>query len=187
LALFTGGQKFMSFRTLLAVAALAFSVAGCSMTVGEVNPHPNVVVTGNVGTLSVDTTAVQDTQQLDHVQILAFRQSIANGFHGAIGDKFTPQNTPGSARVVITQANLEMSNLGNIGRFLTIRYRAKWLSPDGKVVAEVAGTAQPRNPTETGPRHLEDVIEVMVEGIIDGFDKASAHRQANATSNVASW
>jgi hypothetical protein len=68
---------------------------------------------------------------------------------------------------------LAFSNLGDMGRFLTIRYRAHWADPNGQVLAEVAGTAQPRNPTDTGARHLEDVVEVMYEKVIDGLDKAS--------------
>lgn len=60
-----------------------------------------------------------------------------------------------------------------MGRFVTLRYRAKWISPEGELIAEVAGAAQPRNPTETGERHLEDVIEVMYERMIDGFDQTN--------------
>jgi hypothetical protein len=104
-----------------------------------------------------------------------------NGFHNAVGDKFVDSNQK-SLHLVITQTDMEMSNLGNIGRFLTIRYRAKWIGADGQLVAEVAGVAEPRNPTETGPRHLEDVIEVMYERMIEGFDRATHVGASNGSA-----
>ena len=48
----------------------------------------------------------------------------------------------------------------------------RWYGPGGVKIASLAGVAQPRNPTETGPRHLEDVVEVMYEETVHGLEKA---------------
>ena len=70
------------------------------------------------------------------------------------------------------QGRHDMANLGVYGRFLNVRYRARWLTKDGETVAQVAGIAKPRNPLETGPRHIEDVVEVMYEMMVEGLNKA---------------
>jgi len=169
-------------KAALVVSALALSA--CSTTIGAVNPRPNVVVAAQAPSVGIDVGKVADVQQpkgessngviyLSHVTIRDFRQTLRNGFRNAVGEHFAQDAAP--LRLVLDTADLEFSNLGNLGRFLTIRYRAHWLDRDGRTVAEVAGTAQPRNPTETGPRHLEDVVEVLYEKLIDGFDRTTKH------------
>jgi hypothetical protein len=144
------------------------SAAGCSMTVGEVHPRPNVMVGGGAGPFGLDVGKdVADTQELGNVTVTEFRRSLRNGFRSAVGSRFTDK---GGVRLSIEYAELQMENLGGIGRFLAIRYRARWLGPDNSVIAELAGVAQPRNPLETGPRHLEDVVEVMYESLVKGLE-----------------
>jgi len=154
------------------------------MTVGAVNPRPNVVVAAQAPLVAIDVAKIADVQRpkgvsqqgtiyLTNVTITDFRRTLQNGFRNAVGGHYAEQGAP--LKLVLDAADLEFSNLGNLGRFLTIRYRARWVDRDGRAVAEVAGTAQPRNPTETGPRHLEDVVEVLYEKLIDGFDKTSKH------------
>jgi hypothetical protein len=49
---------------------------------------------------------------------------------------------------------------------------AIWCKGNGNKVAFFAGVAAPRNPTEPGPRHLEDVVEVIYEEMVQGLEKA---------------
>ena len=57
-----------------------------------------------------------------------------------------------------------------------MRFRGRWTKADGQLIAEFAGVAQPRNPTETDNRHLEDLVEVMYEKIVDGLDRSQRPR-----------
>jgi hypothetical protein len=144
------------------------SASACSMTMGEVHPRPNVMVSGAAGPFGLDVGKdVPDTQEVDNVTVTEFRRTLRNGFRSAVGSRFTEK---GGVRLSIEYAELQLENLGGIGRFLAIRYRARWLAPDNSVIAELAGVAQPRNPLETGPRHLEDVVEVMYESLVKGLD-----------------
>ena len=167
-------------KAVLVVSVLALSA--CSTTIGAVNPRPNVVVGAKVTSVGVDLAKISDLQQpkgvspkgtvyLTSVTIKEFRQTLRNGFRNAVGEHYAEASAP--LELVLDKTDLEFSNLGDLGRFLTIRYRAHWVDADGNTIAEVAGTAQPRNPTETGPRHLEDVVEVMYEKLIDGLDKTT--------------
>jgi hypothetical protein len=157
------------------VLLLALCLPACSMTVNAVNPRPNVVVGPHAGTLSLDVASVSDDYEVGRVSIHQFRKSLTTAFRNAVGDNLAASGDKGSVRLVISSVELELANLGQLGQFVTMRYRAKWTSPDGKVLAQVAGVARPRNPTETGPRHLEDAIEVMFENVIEGLDKATQH------------
>jgi hypothetical protein len=153
--------------------ALAFVLlAGCSTTLGAVSPRPNVMIGAQSGPYTIDTTHVRDIQEMDRVTVEHLRQSINNGFVSAVGSRLAPNAQTGAFRLVIESADLELSNLGSLGRFLTIRFKARWFLPDGTELAGVAGVAQPRNPTETGKRHLEDVIEVMLEKMIAALDES---------------
>lgn len=153
------------------------------MTVNAVNPRPNVVVGANAGTLTVDVKAVADDHQVGRVSIHEFRKSLANGFRNAVGDNHASASDKSALRLVITNVDLELANIGGLGQFITMRYRAKWVGANGQTLAQVAGVARPRNPTETGPRHLEDAIEVMFESMIEGLDKAT-RRDASPASGV---
>jgi len=85
---------------------------------------------------------------------------------------YTEDSTTASLLLRIDQADIETSNLGQLGRFLIIRYKGAWYDQEKNRIASFAGIAQPRNPTETGPRHLEDVVEVMYEQMVAGLEKA---------------
>jgi hypothetical protein len=144
--------------------------AGCS--IHAVNPHPSVVVGGNSAPLRLDVTAVSDQQPLDGTlyTIDNIKTSLENGLANAAGDKYRP-DSPQSIVLKITQLEFK---LASSPRFIGARYRAKWVAPGGREIAEVAGTARPRNPFETSPqRQLEDVIEVMYEKIVDGYEKTA--------------
>jgi hypothetical protein len=157
------------------------TLGGCGFTIGAVNPRPNVAVSRKVGTASVDTSKIEDIQHPDSegaaainlwkVSIKEFRTTLENGFRNAVGSHYASEG--GATRLVFDEAELRFANFADLGRFLTIRYRLHWTDARGNVVAELAGVAQPRNPTETGRRHLEDVVEVLYEQAIDGLDKTS--------------
>ncbi|MFO0668933.1 MAG: hypothetical protein U0235_04785 [Polyangiaceae bacterium] len=168
--------RSLFFGLVLAVAT------GCSMTVNALNPRPNVVVAGDGMPMAIDVGGISDDYEIGRVHVHEFKKSLTAGFRNAVGDKATTD--AGALRLVVSQVSMELANIGSIGQFVTIRYRAKWLDGQGRTVAQVAGVAQPRNPTETGPRHLEDAIEVMVENMIDGLDKATRRDRAPAPATV---
>ena len=144
----------------LVVGAMALTT-GCSVTVGAVNPRPNVVVAADAPRFSLDANQVPDTIELDRVTLQKFRTTLSRGFANAVGSKLSTVEAHDSVVLVLDKVEPEMSNLGNIGRFVSMRFRGRWMTPDNKLIAEFAGVAQPRNPTESGKRHIEDVVEVM--------------------------
>jgi hypothetical protein len=162
-----------SFAVVVAIFTLA--TAGCSITVGAVNPRPNVVVPADSPRFSVDVSKVPDTMQFEQVTLQKFRTTLSRGFANAVGSKLSQPAAHDSVVLVIDSVEPEMSNLGNLGRFVTMRFRGRWMSADNRLIAEFAGVAQPRNPTETGKRHIEDVVEVMYEKIISGLDESVRH------------
>jgi len=60
---------------------------------------------------------------------------------------------------------------------LRVAYRARWLTADGDVIAQTAGTALPKNPIQTDEGHWRDVLEVMFEQLVDAYDKAQERRE----------
>lgn len=173
----------MNLRLFLSACALVSLMTGCHATVGAVNPRPNVVVPSNSPKYSVDVSRVKDHVELDHVTIERFRTTLSRGFANAVGSKLSTPQAQDSVVLVLDGVEAELSNLGNLGRFLTLRFRGRWMTPDNQLIAEFAGVAQPRNPTETGNRHLEDVVEVMYEKVISGLNDTL--RQAPAQNNAA--
>ena len=165
-----------SFVVPFLVAVVVMVTSGCSVTVGAVNPRPNVVVAADSPRFSLDVTKVPDTIELDRVTLQKFRTTMSRGFANAVGSKLSQVEAHDSVVLVIDMVEPEMSNLGNIGRFVTMRFRGRWMTADNKLIAEFAGVAQPRNPTESGKRHIEDVVEVMYEKIIGGLDQATMRR-----------
>jgi len=169
-----------SLVRLTSLAFAFFALTGCSMTVGAVNPRPNVVVPAGGPKYSVDVSRVRDHVELERVTINRFRATLQNGFANAVGSKLSTPQSHDSVVLVLDSVEPELSNLGDIGRFVTVRFRGRWMTPDDQVIAEFAGVAHPRNPTETGKRHLEDVVEVMYEKIINGLNEAVRSAPASA-------
>ncbi len=164
--------RFPVMRTsspaLLAAAAVAL-LSGCTATFGEVFPRPNVAISGSAEDFALDLTAVPDVVELDRVRLEQFGRTLLNGFKSAVGSHFAepPQE---ATTLVLQRVEPEFAHVGQF-RYLTIRYRAVWRGSKGEVLGEVAGMAEPRNPAETGARHLEDVVEVMYEQLINGLSK----------------
>lgn len=161
----------------LVLAALGVGIlgnTGCVWTYHAVNPRPNVIITGETGTYGVRISRrIEDIQELNGLKIEDVYATLTAGFKNAVGDRFEPASRAGLV-LSIDQADFDMANLGVYGRFLNVRFKAKWTTADGRVVAQVAGIAKPRNPLETGPRHIEDVVEVMYELMVDGLNKSAA-------------
>jgi hypothetical protein len=147
--------------------------------VARVNPGPTFGGRPAPPKYSVDVSRVPTEVELDRVTIAALRTTLHRGFANAVGSRLSTPEAHDSMVLVFDSVEPEMSNLGTIGRFVTIRFRGRWMTPDDQVLAEFAGTAQPRNPTETGERHLEDVVEVMYEKIIGGLSDALRNERGN--------
>src|SRR5690606_14401846 len=123
------------------------SLSGCTMTVGAVNPTPNVTVRGD-GTYSLDVSRVPDTVEAGRGATLTqLRQTLTAGVHNAVGEAFVP-NGSGDIRLVIDSFRASIDE-GQIG-VLRITYKARWENGDGQLLARVAGTALPKNPIQTG-------------------------------------
>lgn len=160
-----------------AVVALAVFGAlggtGCTKSFAAVNPRPSVVIDPQMGALALELGEIPDTQTPADagLTITAFRTTLTNGFRNMAGANYAAQSKDAKLVLHIEQAELGRGNLGTLGAFLTIRYRATWADGAGNKVAAMAGVAQPRNPAETGPRHIEDVVEVMYEEMVNGLEK----------------
>lgn len=156
------------------VMILGQLLAGCTMTVGAVNPTPNVMVTGK-GTYSIDVTRVPDIIDVGRGATLTeLKVSLTSGFRNAVGDAYAADGT-GDTRLVIEsfQASIDEGQIG----VMRITYRARWQNRNGDVLARLSGTALPKNPIQTGEGHVRDVIEVMYEQMVEGFDKAQEKKQ----------
>ncbi len=160
----------LRFALALGTLVLMLSGSGCSLvSFGAVNPMPPAVPEV-AKTFSLELgQAVPNDQVLDTIAIRQFHATLRNGFHNAAGDRYVASPEAGSCRLMIDKATLRTENLGNVGKFLSITYRARWLDDHGATIVELVGMAQPRERTETRPRHLEDVVEVMYEQLIDAL------------------
>jgi hypothetical protein len=157
------------------LAALSFLV-GCfpfpeagPTTLAAVDPHPNVVVVGT-GTYSVDVRVVPDVVEPGRgVTIQQVRATIQRGFVNAVGSAYRPDPT-GAIRLVFEDLGASIDE----GRYgvMRIRYRARWEATNGDIIARTAGTALPKNPAQTGSGHWRDTVEVMLEQLVDAFNKA---------------
>ena len=167
----------MSFVPRLAVVlALVSVLAGCHrVSFGAVNPTPYAQVPDMAKTYSLEvSSAVANDQPLDTIAIRQFHTTLRNGFQNVAGDRYVAAHTAGACRLVIDSARLGTADLGKVGKYLTLKYRARWIDENDVVVAELVGLAQPRDPTETRPRHLEDLVEVMYEQLVDGLATTEA-------------
>ncbi len=138
-----------------------------------VNPRPRVVVEGEAGKYAVDLGTIPDEQSPGTgLNVIHFRKSLTSGFQNMLGASYTDQVDGANMVLAIELAELSRANIGQIGGYIIIRYRATWRTGKGTQVASLVGVAEPRNPTEPGPRHLEDVIEVMYEEMVQGLERA---------------
>lgn len=155
------------------LGALAiFTAVGCSMTVHAVNPTPAVTVIGD-GTYGLDVSKVPDLIEPGRgVTLTQVRQSLQNGFQNAVGDGF--RNKRPDVKLVFDSFSARIDE-GQIG-VLRVTYKARWLGPDGEMLARTAGTAIPLNPIQTGDGHWRDTLEVMFVQIAKSLEKAQDKR-----------
>jgi hypothetical protein len=176
----------MKLAFALSMFAALSSLGGCfagadTTTLVAVDPHPSVVVVGT-GTYSVDVHGIPDVVQPGRgVTIQAVRRTIQQGFINAVGSAYRPYPT-GAIRLVFEDLGASIDE-GQIG-VLRITYRARWEATNGDIIARTAGTALPKNPAQTGEGHWRDTVEVMLEQLVDAFNKAqtSAHQTAPAAT-----
>ena len=146
------------------------SLSACA-SIEEVNPRPTVAVEDEAGpfgfVLGEGVKAEQEPSS--QVTVYEFRKSLQNGFRNMVGSQWAGKKKA-RRELRLTQADLEMAKFYG-ANYITIRYRGGWYERNKKITS-VAGIAQPRNPTETGDRHLEDVIEVMFEQTVAGLERA---------------
>ena len=156
---------------IFCLAITAATLTSC-LTLHAVDPKPTVAVSAEDGSMVVDVSTTKDEQVLDRITILEFHKTLENGFKNAVGDSLAPEQSKATLKLKIEQADLTLANMGRLGRALNIRYRATWYDRGGTKLTSVAGIATPRNPMETSARHLEDVVEVMYEQIVEGLERA---------------
>jgi hypothetical protein len=142
-----------------------------SPTFHVVNPRPSVVIDPKMGKLALELGTVPDQQKVDRLTVLEIRQSLQNGFQNLAGPNFTKDTKQAELVLHIDEAQLSKGSIGNLGAYLTIRFKASWSTGSGEQLAAFAGVAEPRNVTEPGPRVLEDAIEVMLEQSVQALEK----------------
>jgi hypothetical protein len=173
-------------RACVLLLLLAFSIVlgGCGpVTIGVLQPRPTVAVEASDGKLALDVSAVSDEQRPENsrLHLTHFRESLTNGFKSLAEDQYTADAKSADLVLKLTEANVEQALIGNIGGYIAIRYRGAWLAGDGTKLASVAGVAEPRNPTESnGQRHIEDVVEVLLEQCVGGLEKVRGVKTRDA-------
>jgi hypothetical protein len=193
-----GDTSVKSFGIGLGFMFLALG-SGCfhsydrTFVVGAVNPKPSIAIDREVGPVSIEVLQIHDVQtpQVPHwnrpagsstylvgetnLVVKDFQATLRSGFRNAVGRHYREPAT-GTAKLVLDQADIQLVDIPSMdasqppdGRFVTIAYKGRWLDSQGNVVSEVSGVAEPRFQGEKGPRHLEDVVEVMYENVLKGL------------------
>ncbi len=170
-------SRLIRFSLTAALGLVAASSLGCSMTVEAVNPSPNVTMSGQ-GAYSVDVAKIPDVLEPGRgVTLTQVQKSVQAGFENAVGSSYSADRSDGIQLVFDAfKASIDEGQIG----VLRVTYRARWLAPDGEVLAEASGTALPKNPIQTGEGHWRDVLEVMFEQLVDSYDKAQEKRDKRA-------
>lgn len=177
-----------SLSLLLLAAASLLGTACGPVTMGVLHPHPTVTVEASDGKIAVDVSNVADEQRPanSRLHLTHFRESLTNGFKSLAADQYSTDAASADLVLKLSEANVEQATIGNIGGYIAIRYRGGWYAGDGTKLASVAGMAEPRNPTESnGQRHLEDVVEVMLEQCVGGLEKVRGIKTRDAASKQA--
>lgn len=152
--------------------ALSLLAAGCVTNIRAVNPQPTVAVGGDIGKISLDLQDVGDEYKPHFsVKVSEFRQTLENGFQNMAGDAVAQDAQDATLVLKIERTRVERNVMGGVGAFLSIKYKCSWYSGSGEKIVSLAGVAKPRNPLETGSRHVEDVVEVMYEQMVAGLEK----------------
>ncbi len=154
---------------------------------GAFHPRPTVTVEVSDGQIGFDVSEVADMQQPadSNLHLTHFRESLTNGFKSLAADQYSPDISSADLVLKLSEAKLEQARIGNIGGYIAIRYRGGWYNGDGTKLASVAGMAEPRNPTETnGQRHLEDVVEVLLEQCVGGLEKVRGIKTRDAAAEA---
>ena len=162
----------------LALAAVVVASVGCGgghLVVKEVNPMPSVVVSGGAG-YAVDVSQIPDRIEAGpRVALFDVRRSVEAGFHNAVGSHYRPGGD-GATRLVFDAFDAKLEP----GRIVVLRvtYRARWIDEHGALIAETAGSAIAKNPLQVGSGHWRDSLEVMIEQLVNAYEKASRDRVA---------
>jgi hypothetical protein len=164
-----------------------------TFVVGAVNPKPSIAIGRAVGAVSIDVLQIRDVQTPQVPQwnrpagsntylvgkanlvVKGLQATLRSGFRNAVGSHYREPAT-GTAKLVLDQADIQLVDIPSMdasqppdGRFVTIAYKGRWLDSQGNVVSEMSGVAEPRFRGEQGPRHIEDVVEVMYENVFKGL------------------
>jgi len=158
------------------------SLGGC--VIHEVSPNPSVVISGRATHIRIDTSALKDAQHVSGMlftSVADIRKSLTNGLRNAAGDKFVES---GSDAVLLKFVSLDLQVTQGLSSYIGARFRAKWIAANGELIAEVSAKAEPHNRFEQDrDRHVEDLLGVVLERAIEGYDRATrpAATPANAT------
>lgn len=173
---------------ILILPALALLNSGCAVTWDAMvpDPPPSVVVPPNLGSVTMDASKVRQDLHLStalgsDLEIHHFRDTLLNGFHSAFGNNFVAPGTPNATQLVIDRLDIseEFSNREHdYSSYFTFSYWARWVRPDGKVLASVTGST-------THPRLFCDAITAMMGHLVDALDKGLMMANAPAPASAA--
>ncbi len=153
------------------LAALILS-AGCATTVMELHPHPGTTLKGTTGVFTLDATAIADDYEPGRdVHLHRVRQSISNAMQAACGTRYSSKADPNATRLVFSELAPTFIKMGNRDDVILLTFRASWQTPEGTVIAEVAGNAGPTDPNASSQqRRVEDAMEAMFQQLVNGLD-----------------
>jgi len=156
----------MKSSAVIAFGLVTLLCAGCPIVaghIGELAPHPRVSLPADIGPLAVDTRRVPDdgttwqlTSSVEH-----WRVSLENGFRNAVPSRVIALADAQHAYRLVFDETTPSNN----GRFYTIHYRARWMSPDDHAIVDVTGDARPKD--DAAAFRLDDVISAMYEQLFE--------------------
>jgi hypothetical protein len=169
----------MSTRSLILCIAL---LPGCAVTVGAVDPTPNVLLPRSSRSLAVqlapevlDAFVVPDDSPWFELKVTGWRASMASGFHNGLARYFAHgEKNDLTLVVLLAEPRLAYAGRGLGGSLVhaQIRFQAELLDANNQVIKTWADTAVSRNTFSIGDyagNGVGSAIEAMYEEIANGL------------------
>ncbi|MFY0526561.1 hypothetical protein ACN28I_26605 [Archangium gephyra] len=165
-------------RLLLPLVLLC---TGCTVTVAQLNPSPNLDMAPTSQSLSLKLEdSVRDSLAVDigpgRLEVNEWRHSLERGFTNAFTNSYALGNGTTELTLQLLEAGPDLL-LGSAGgenskAIGQIRYKARLLDAQGNIVKRLTGTAIGRKEAlnrDGIPLALQSAVETMYEEIAVGF------------------
>lgn len=156
--------------------------AGCTVTVAQLNPSPNLDLAPTTQSLSLQMEkSVQDSLVVSftptaHMEVNDWRYSLEKGFTNAFKSSYALGKGPSEWTLQLVEVNpdLVFGSVSNDSGKATgqIRYKARLLDAQGNIVKRLTGTARGHKDAlsqETISLALQSAVEAMYEEIAANF------------------